>query len=148
MKPVTPFTEMANLFRTHIVKQWAMKQDDTASSTASFLTEHARRTGLIKRDRSMTGSAMAEWGRRQDTPLWAALAAFDLEINSGWRPHSKEDWAGFASLYLKMKKSTELDSLLEGLPEGMDGTIAAGWLAAAIEEDQHYRARKKKVSED
>ncbi|WP_455865331.1 hypothetical protein [Pantoea agglomerans] len=147
MKPATPFTEMATVFRTRIVKQWAMKQDDAASSSACFLTEHARRTGLIKRERSITGSAMAEWGRRQETPLWAALAAFDLEITSGWRPHSNEEWAGFASLYLKIKKTTELDSLLEGLPEGMDGTIAAGWLAAAVEEDQHYRSRKK-VSED
>jgi hypothetical protein len=148
MKPATPFTEMATVFRTRIVKQWAIKQDDAASSSACFLTEHARRTGLIKRERSITGSAMAEWGRRQETPLWAALAAFDLEITSGWRPHSKEEWAGFASLYLKMKKTTELDSLLEGLPEGMDGTIAAGWLAAAVEEDQHYRSRKKQVSGD
>lgn len=139
---------MTSGFRTRIVKQWTMKQPGSPAEIASRLTELAKKLGLAHRHRSLPGAALAEWSRDNDTPLWAALTAFSAELTAGWRPDNQADWAGFAALYLKKNKSTELDVLLSGLPDDFDKPVAAGWLAAAIEEDLHYRTRKKLAQRD
>ena len=144
-RSATPFTEMASGFRTRIVKQWAMKQTGSPSVTASQLTGLACELGLVNRERSVPGTALAEWARTGETPLWAAQAAFSAELKFGWRPVSPEDWAGFASLHFKIYKSMELDMLLSELPDDMDKIVAAGWLAAAVEEDRHFRTKKKLI---
>ncbi len=139
----TPFTRLSADFRSNIVRKWAMSEQKSAAEAARILTDHARELKLISRELAVPGSALTEWNKRKLPPLWAALAAFDLEIKRGWRPAQNEDWAGFASLLTKLVPALTLENLAEHLPADVDLRVASGWIVAAIEEEQHYRARKK-----
>ncbi|MDT8850253.1 hypothetical protein RN053_07125 [Pantoea dispersa] len=140
---VTPFTRLAAEFRGNIVRMWAISEQKSAAEAARILTDHARELNLISRELAVPGSALTEWNKRKQPPLWAALAAFDLEIKRGWRPVKNEEWAGFASLIIKLVPALTLESLPENLPADVDLTVASGWIVAAVEEEQHYRTRKK-----
>lgn len=139
----TPFQQLSAQFRGSIVYRWAKDEDQSAAEAARTLTEHARDLNIISRELAVPGTALSEWNKRRQPPLWAALAAFDLTLKRGWRPVSNEEWAGFASLILKLSPGVSLDRLSESLPADIDLKIASGWIAAAIEEDQHYQVRKK-----
>lgn len=139
----TPFQQLSAQFRGSIVYRWAKDEDQSAAEAARTLTEHARDLNIISREIAVPGAALSEWNKRKQPPMWAALAAFDLILKRGWRPVSNEEWAGFASLILKLSPCVNLDCLSDSLPEDIDMNIASGWIAAAIEEDQHYRVRKK-----
>lgn len=140
---LTPFQQLSSQFRGSIVHRWAKVEDQSAADAARTLTEHARHLNIVSRELAVPGAALSEWNKRKQPPLWAALAAFDLILKRGWRPVSNEEWAGFASLILKLSPGINLDSLSESLPADIDLHVASGWIAAAIEEDQHYRVRKK-----
>lgn len=142
-KGLTPFSVLSDQFRGGIIRRWAISEQKSAADAAQALTEHARRLNLISRDFPVPGAALSEWNKRKQPPLWAALAAFDLELKRGWRPETHEEWAGFSSLLCKLKPSLTLENLAENLPSDMDLLTASGWMAAAIEEDHHYRIRKK-----
>jgi len=105
------------------------------------------------------------WHRLNDVdPLYKKVFGFGLNISrsltgiievrhdivhrNGFQPETHEDWAGFASLLFKLTPDVKLDNLGEFLPEGIDPHKASGWIAAAIEEDHHYRARKKLAAKD
>jgi len=141
--PLTPFACLSGKFRGNIIRQWLIAEQKSGAEAAEVLTSHARQLNLISRELAVPGAALSEWNKRKQPPLWAALAAFDLQIKRGWRPENNEEWAGFASLILKLKPVMKIDSLAEHLPSDVDPKIASGWIAAAIEEDHHYRARKK-----
>lgn len=143
--PITPFSRLSADFRGTIVRRWAKSEQKSTAEAARILTGHARQLNLISRELAVPGSALTEWNKRKRPPLWAALAAFDLEIKRGWRPVTNEEWAGFASLILKLIPALKLESLSENLPADIDLRVASGWIVAAIEEEQHYRARKKMV---
>ncbi|WP_048784477.1 hypothetical protein [Pantoea vagans] len=139
----TPFSLLSGQFRGNIVRNWAKHEQKSAAEAAQALTDHARHLKLVSRELAVPGAALTEWNKRKQPPLWAALAAFDLELKRGWRPVTHEEWAGFASLTLKISPALTLDNLSVHLPENVDLSIASGWIVAAIEEEQHYRARKK-----
>lgn len=141
--PVTPFSLLSGQFRGSIVRRWAISEQKSAAEAAQILTDNARHLKLISRELAVPGAALSEWNKRKQPPLWAALAAFDLELKRGWRPDTNEEWAGFASLMLKLMPVMKLDNLADCIPEDMDPQIATGWIVAAIEEDHHYRSRKK-----
>jgi len=147
-KYLTPFAVLSGQFRGSIVRRWAIGEQKSAADTAQILTDHARRLNLVSRDMAVPGTALSEWNKRKQPPLWASLAAFDLILKRGWQPETHEDWAGFASLLFKLTPDVKLDNLGEFLPEGIDPHKASGWIAAAIEEDHHYRARKKLAAKD
>lgn len=140
---LTLFSLLASQFRGGIVRKWGISEQKSGADAAQILTEHARQLNLISRNQPVPGSALAEWNKRRQSPLWAALAAFDLELKRGWRPETQEEWAGFASLLCKSAPAITLDNLVEYLPADVDPLTASGWIAAAIEEEHHYRARKK-----
>ncbi|WP_275555769.1 hypothetical protein [Mixta sp. Marseille-Q2659] len=50
-----------------------------------------------------------------------------------------------AALIFRNSKKSPLEQLLQCLPAGVIKRIAAGWLAAAIEEDARYRASRKLI---
>ncbi|CAI2536097.1 hypothetical protein [Serratia ficaria] len=139
----SPFSVLSGAFRARVVKTWSMSIDSTQAEAAVILTEEALKQGYIRRDKPVKGTTLAEWSKEQSTPLWAALAAISLLLQQQWTPKTHEEWAGFASLYIKMNKSTELDTLLDGLPVQIDPVIVAGWLCAAVEDDLCYRAIKR-----
>lgn len=141
--PLTPFTELAVRFRGSVINIWVLSATGTAAEKAAFLTEHARRRGLISRDTPVPGSALNEWGKRKLSPMWAALAAFDLLIKNGWKPDTDAEWAGFAALLIKLRPDDDWGAICSSLPEGIPRDVAAGWLVAAIEEDHHYRTCKR-----
>jgi len=141
--PVTPFTELAGKFRGSVINIWAQSSTGTAAEKAAFLTEHACQAGLISRETAVPGSALSEWSKRKVSPMWAALSAFDLLIKSGWRPETETEWAGFAALYIRLRPENDWASICAALPEGISREVATGWIIAAIEEDHHYRTRKK-----
>ncbi|WP_058973827.1 hypothetical protein [Type-D symbiont of Plautia stali] len=147
-KHLTPFAVLSGQFRGSVVRRWVIGEQRSAVDAAQVLTDHARRLNLVSREIPVPGSALSEWNKRKQPPLWAALAAFDLIIKRGWRPETHEDWAGFASLLCKLTPGVELENLGAYLPEGIDPQTASGWIAAAIEEDHHYRARKKLAAKD
>ncbi|MBK4769025.1 MAG: hypothetical protein FT726_05000 [Pantoea sp. Morm] len=139
----SPFLRLTSTFRADVLTQWIAGCSTDLASAARHLTEHACHRRLIKREFAVSSALLEEWCRRGKPPLWAALAAFDLRLNNGWRPETSEDWAGFASLFIKLNESNDLESLCQKLPDGMDVRIAAGWLTAAMEEDLHYRTRHR-----
>lgn len=141
----TPFQQLSAQFRGDIVSMWVRGEDVSPAEAAKILTVHARNLNLISRELAVPGAALNEWNKRKQPPLWAALAAFDLILVRGWRPVSNHEWAGFASLSLKLAPGLTLQTLSEYLPADIDLNIVSGWIAAAIEEEQHYRARKKMV---
>ncbi|OXZ49383.1 hypothetical protein RW71_04412 [Escherichia coli] len=141
---LTPFTEMATSFRGHIVRLWMHKNPGSQSETAAVLTEEAIRLGFITRSRPIPGSALNCWVVKPDsTPLWAAQTALSLMLSLGWRPEHRLEWCGLAALLFRANRKLSLDELLLLLPDSIDRRIAAGWFAAAIEEDAHYRACRK-----
>ncbi len=145
MKP-TPFSVMATHFRGQIVKHWALQQPGTQAENAAALTEAAIRLGFVNRDRPVPGSALAEWATvPESTPVWAAQTALTLLMNAGWTPDSDQEWCGMAALIFRNSKKSPLEQLLQCLPAGVIKRIAAGWLAAAIEEDARYRASRKLI---
>jgi hypothetical protein len=140
----TPFSMMAMNFRGHIVKLWARQYSGSAAEAAAKLTQEAINEGYIIRTRPVPGTALADWSvSPQSTPLWAAQAALALMINAGWRPVSDDDWCGMSALLYKSCKELSLQQLIDQLPDGLEKRIAAGWFAAAIEEDAHYRTSRK-----
>lgn len=139
----SPFLRLTSTFRTDVLIQWIAGCSTDLTGTARHLTEHACRRRLIQREFAVSTALLEEWCRRGKPPLWAALAAFDLRLNDGWRPETYEEWAGFASLFIKLYESDDLESLCQKLPSGVDVCIAAGWLTAALEEDLHYRTRHR-----
>lgn len=143
VSPATPFSMLSGEFRGNIVRRWVVSEKKSAAEAAQVLTDHARLLNLISRDHPVPGAALSEWNKRKQPPLWAALAAFDLELKRGWRPETNGDWAGFASLICKLVPVMNLDNLTDYIPSDMDPQIASGWIVAAIEEEHHYRARKK-----
>ncbi|MCW7764562.1 hypothetical protein [Photorhabdus luminescens] len=140
----TPFSMLSCAFRARLVKTWIMSSGLSAVTGAELIHKVALENGFIRREKPVPGSALAEWSKKQSTPLWAALAALMLLLEKGWFPLNNEEWAGFASLFIKMQKSKNLDELLDALPEKFDKLIAAGWISAAIEEDECYKIIKNK----
>ena len=145
---LTPFSMLSGEFRSSIVRRWSIGERRSAADAARLLTEHARQLNLISRELPVPGAALSEWNKRKQPPLWAALAAFDLELKRGWRPETHEEWAGFAAMLCKLMPVMNLENLDKYLPSDMDPQIASGWIAAAIEEDHHYRVRKKLVAKN
>lgn len=140
----TPFTRMASLFRGHIVKLWALTQTDSPSVVAEKLTAAALTLGFIVRTRPVPGTSLTEWALKPETtPYWAAQTALTLMLESGWVPVSSVEWCGTAALFYRINKQSSLDELLQRLPSVLDKSVAAGWLAAAIEEDAFYRSGGK-----
>ncbi|QMD64609.1 hypothetical protein HVZ37_22620 (plasmid) [Citrobacter sp. RHB35-C17] len=140
----TPFTEMAMLFRGHIVKQWSLAQSGTPSQNAATLTDAAIQNGYVTRSRPVPGAAIAEWVLKpNNTPLWAAQTALKLMLETGWRPGTSLEWCGMAALFYKANRNYSLNELLTRLPASIDKLTAAGWLTAAIEEEAHYRSSRK-----
>lgn len=140
---LTPFTQLSGAFRARVVKTWHMSSEHSPSVAAGVLNDLAVESGFVRRLKPVPGSALAEWGKSGVTPLWAALAALSLLLQDKWQPGSDEEWAGFAALYIQLRKSKELPELLAGLPETINSPVASGWLCAAIEEDERYRLAKK-----
>ncbi|MDB6375015.1 hypothetical protein [Photorhabdus bodei] len=140
----TPFSVLSGAFRARLVKTLIMSTDLSASAGAALLNSVALENGFIRREKPVPASALAEWSKENSTPLWAALAALTLLLNKGWVPISNEEWAGFASLFIKRQKSKDLDELLDVLPAQFDKSIAAGWISAAIEENKCYKVTKAK----
>lgn len=140
---LTPFSQMSAAFRARIVKTWHMSTDHSSAEAATFLNDIAVENGFVRRAKPVPGSALGEWGKTGITPLWAALAALVLLIQNGWQPATNEEWAGFSALYIQLRKSKELPALTDSLPASIAADIAAGWLCAAIEEDERYRLTKK-----
>lgn len=140
---LTPFSQLSGAFRARVVKTWHMSSDHSPAEAAEVLNDLAVESGFVRRLKPVPGAALAEWGKSGITPLWAALAALSLLLSNKWQPDTDEEWAGFAALYIQLKKSKELDALLASLPESISIPIATGWLCAAIEEDERYRLAKK-----
>lgn len=140
---VTPFSQMSGVFRARIVKTWHMASTHSPAAAAEILNDVAVDMGFVRRAKPVPGSALGEWGKSGVTPLWAALAAFVLLLKNGWQPANNEEWAGFAALYIQLNKTKELSALLVELPDSFDQEKAAGWVCAAIEEDERYRLAKK-----
>ncbi|MGP3589966.1 hypothetical protein [Vagococcus sp. WN89Y] len=140
----TPFTEMAILFRGHIVKQLSLAQPGSPSQVAASLTEAAVRFGYVTRFRPIPGASLGEWALKPEkTPLWAAQTALRLMLESDWTPNSSMEWCGMAALFFKANKQCSLNELLTKLPTSIDRLTAAGWLAAAFEEEAHYRSSRR-----
>lgn len=142
-KVITPFSKLAGAFRARIVKTWLMKTEYSPAVAAGVLNETAVNNKYVRRASPVPGAALGEWGKSGVTPLWAAQASLTLLLDMGWTPGSEEEWAGFAAIYLQSHKSEEFESLISSLPENIDHQMAAGWLAAAIEEDLRFRQSKK-----
>lgn len=140
----TPFTDMAWLFRGHIVKQWSLALQGSPFQVSASLTEAVVRFGYVTCFRPAPGTSFGEWALRPEKiPLWAAQAALRLMLESGWTPISSMEWCGIAALFFKANKQCSLNELLTKLPTSIDRLIAAGWLAAAVEEGAHYRSSRK-----
>lgn len=140
---VTPFSQMSGIFRARIVKTWHMSSDHSSTTAAAYLNDIAVNSGFVRRAKPVSGSALGEWSKTGITPLWAALAALVLLIQNGWKPATNEEWAGFSALYIQLRKSKDLAILTDTLPATITAEHAAGWLCAAIEEDERYRLTKK-----
>lgn len=142
---LTPFSQMSGAFRARIVKTWHMSSDHSSTEAAARLNDIAVENGFVRRAKPVPGSALGEWGKTGVTPLWAALAALVLLIKNGWQPVTNEEWAGFSALYIQLRKSKDLVVLTDTLPASITADLAAGWLCAAIEEDERYRLTRKAI---
>ncbi|MEQ1967924.1 hypothetical protein ABLA30_13025 [Xenorhabdus nematophila] len=145
MNNQTPFVLMANAFRARVVKIWIIRTDLSAAQGAEKLTKTAVEHGFIRRDKPVFGTTLTSWTKGEiDTPLWAAKAALLLLIESGWIPDNDEEWAGFAAIFFAMQKTKELKELLDKLPIAFSSHVAiSGWLCAAIEEQERFKAVKQ-----
>ncbi|MGL5384936.1 MAG: hypothetical protein ACRDCA_03605 [Serratia sp. (in: enterobacteria)] len=143
----TLFAQLADAFLPSIVKTWVMTTELTSAQAADVLVNTAIKNGFLRdREKPLTGSAINEWGIRKSVPRWAMQAALSMLLENGWVPKAHAEWAGFASIFTLSIKTNDCDLLLSLLPAGFDRDVAAGWLCAALENDAHYRARKKRVS--
>lgn len=142
-KIMTPFSTLSGAFRARIVKTWAMTTEFSPAEASAVLNEIAIKQGYRRQAEPVPGSALAEWGKTGNTPLWAAQAALDLLLNDSWVPLSDEEWAGLAAIYITGHKNAEFETLVDSLPASVDKRIAAGWFAAAIEENLRYKLTKK-----
>ncbi|CCW28949.1 hypothetical protein ABLA30_22270 [Xenorhabdus nematophila] len=140
----TPLIIMSRSFRAKVVKICIMRTDLSAAQGAIRLTEVAVRNDFIRRDKPVLGTTLTSWTMGSvETPLWAAKAALSILLESEWIPSSDEEWAGFATIFLTMSKSTELADLLILLPQRVASHAAVtGWLCAAIEEMERFNAVK------
>ncbi|MBD1225979.1 hypothetical protein [Xenorhabdus griffiniae] len=140
----TPLITMSRSFRAKVVKIWIMGTDLSAAQGAMRLTEVAVTNGFIRRDKSVLGTTLTSWNiGKVETPLWAAKAALSMLLESEWMPSNDEEWAGFATLFLTMNKSTQLADLLMLLPQRLASHVAVtGWLCAAIEEMERFNVVK------
>lgn len=142
-KIMTPFSTLSGAFRARIVKTWSMKTELSPALASAVLNQIAIEHGYRRQVEPVPGSALAEWGKTGNTPLWAAQAALVLLLNDNWLPITDEEWAGFAAIYITGHKDAEFETLVNSLPVNIDKKIAAGWLAAAIEENLRYKLTKK-----
>lgn len=140
---LTPFSQMSGAFRARIVKTWHMSTAHSPAEAAAVLNDTAVECDFVRRAKPVPGTALGEWGKSGVTPLWAALAALTLLLKNDWVPADSEEWAGFSALYIQLSKSKELPDLIGRLPASFDRAVSAGWLCAAIEEDERYRLTRK-----
>ncbi|MBC8947020.1 hypothetical protein [Xenorhabdus indica] len=140
----TPLITMSKSFRAKVVKIWIMRTDLSAAQGAIRLTEIAVKHGFIRRDKPVLGTTLTSWTMgKVETPLWAAKAALSMLLESEWIPSNDEEWAGFATIFLAMNKSTQLADLLMLLPQRLTSHAAlTGWLCAAIEEMERFNIVK------
>lgn len=139
----TPFSELAATFRRQVVPDLIKVGEYSFSDAAELLSRTATERGFVERAVPVPASAVAEWCQSGKTPQWAALAAMSLLLQRSWQPSTPVEWAGFAALHFRMRKSHDLSVLLASIPPSFSADTASGWLAAAIEEDSHYRSRKR-----
>ncbi|WP_445493969.1 hypothetical protein [Photorhabdus sp. SF281] len=140
----TPLITMSKTFRAKVVKMWIMGTDLSAAQGAAQLTKVAVENGLIGRDKPVFGAPFTSWTMRKvETPLWAAKVVLLMLLESKWMPSNDEEWAGLATIFLTMSKSTQLADLLVQLPQHISSHVAiTGWLCAAIEELERFNIVK------
>lgn len=142
-----PFAQLTDTFLPSIVKTSGMISELTSAQAADVLANTAIKNGFLRgRERPLTGSAINEWRIRKSAPRWAMQAALSMLLKSGRVPKEHAEWAGFASIFTLSIKTNGCSLLLSLLPAAFDRDVAAGLLCAALENDAHYRARKKRVS--
>lgn len=140
----TPFSQMATTFRGHILRTWILQHAGTQAEKSAVITDAAISLGFINRSRPVPGTAMATWILKPEKiPLWAAQTALTLMLNIGWIPRDNMEWCGMAALIFRSNKTMALEQMVLTLPDSIDKQTAMGWLAAAIEEDAHYRTSRK-----
>jgi hypothetical protein len=142
----TPFAQLAEEFLPRIVKTWVMTTELTSAQAADVLVDTAIKNGFLQdRGRPLTGAAINEWGIKNNTPRWGMQAAMSMLLENGWMPKEHAEWAACASILTLTIKSKDCELLLSLLPPTFDRDVAAGWLYAALENDAHYRTRKKRI---
>ncbi|MEQ1966205.1 hypothetical protein ABLA30_03955 [Xenorhabdus nematophila] len=141
----TPLIMMSSSFRAKIIKIWIIRTSLSAAQGAAQLNEVAVKHGFVRRDKPVFGTTLTSWTLGQQLPpLWATQAALQMLIESDWTPSNDEEWAGFATIFLTMSKSTQLADLINELPLRFASHVAtSGWLCAAIEENERYKVFKQ-----
>ncbi|WP_051252720.1 hypothetical protein [Ferrimonas kyonanensis] len=113
------------------------------SELSEALTECAIKLGFVERRPAPPGLTLQDWIKTNKAPLWARQAAQVMLMAHGWVPETSADWARWAFLHIRSNESgASLPDMLATLPEQIDAKTAVGWLVAAREADQLYKALK------
>ena len=135
------FTWLIRGVRSRAINEWLFQSGLPPSTAAERLTEKAVTAGMVQRKTPPKGTTLQDWIDKNSAPMWACKAAFQLCLDSGWRPQDASSWAMYGYFFIRVNDDCKkLSDYSDRIALDLDRLCALGWICAALEENnKKYR---------